>query len=162
MAKPSHYEFVTRWTIPAPLELVWRELMAPEQWPEWWRGVESVDLIRPAVDPLGTGAIRRYVWRSRLPYRLMFTMETTRIEPYSRIEGQATGELEGTGCWNLSHADGVTHVRYDWRVEANKWWMRWLAPLARRAFEWNHDVVMDWGRQGLLRRLNAVDRSPAH
>lgn len=153
----SDYEFVTQWEIPASLEQVWDELMTPDQWPVWWRGVERVELLRPGIDALGTGAVRRYVWRSRLPYRLQFTMETTRVEPQSRIEGVATGELEGTGCWQLAHADGVTHVRYDWRVAANKWWMRWLAPIARPLFEWNHDVVMGWGRAGLLNRVTAPE-----
>ncbi len=153
MVTTSSYEFVTRWTIPAPLERVWNELVSPEQWPVWWRGVERVDLIRPGVDALGTGAIRRYVWRSRLPYRLQFTMQTTRIEPMSLIEGHASGELEGNGTWHLSHADGSTHVRYDWRVVANKWWMRWLASVAKPAFRWNHDVVMHWGEEGLIRRV---------
>jgi hypothetical protein len=82
-------------------------------------------------------------------------METTRVEPLKRIEGRASGELSGRGCWHLSHEAGLTHVRYDWHVEANKRWMRWLAPLARRLFEWNHDVLMEWGRQGLLRRVGA-------
>ena len=95
MANNSHsqYAFVTRWTIPASQERVWHELMLPEQWPLWWRGVEQVELLRPAYDELGTGAVRRYTWRSRLPYRLTFVMETTRIEPQTRIEGRATGEL---------------------------------------------------------------------
>ena len=83
-------------------------------------------------------------------------METTSVEPRTKIEGQATGELEGYGCWRLSHSDGVTHVRYDWRVFANKWWMIWLAPIAKPLFRWNHDVVMDWGRQGLLNRVRVT------
>lgn len=153
MPEQTRYEFVTKWDIPAPQEQVWNELMNPESWPTWWRGVEQVELLRPGVDSLGTGAIRRYTWRSRLPYRLRFTMETTDIEPQTTIKGQATGELEGSGCWQLSHADGITHVRYDWQVVANKWWMIWLAPIARRAFEWNHDIVMTWGREGLLNRI---------
>lgn len=82
-------------------------------------------------------------------------METTRIEPMSAIEGLATGELEGIGRWQLSHSNGVTHV-LRLHVVATKWWMRWLAPLARRVFEWNHDVVMEWGRQGLIRRVGAA------
>jgi hypothetical protein len=31
--------------------------------------------------------------------------------------------------------------------------MNLLAPLARPIFRWNHDVVMDWGADGLARRL---------
>ena len=149
----SNYQFVTTWLIPAPLEPIWNEIMAPEEWPTWWRGVERVGVVRPGQGPHGIGTVRDYTWRSVLPYRLQFRMETTRVEPMCLIEGKATGELEGFGCWRLTASAGGTRVRYDWEVVANKWWMRWLAPLARPAFEWNHDVVMEWGRAGLARRV---------
>ena len=151
----SHYCFVTNWAIPAPQERVWEALMRPEEWPDWWRGVERVELLKTGYDDLGRGAVRRYTWKSRLPYRLTFIMETTVIAPQSRIEGVASGELQGSGVWQLSHADGMTHVQYDWQVETTKAWMRLFAPIARPLFEWNHDVVMDWGRIGLLRRVGA-------
>ena len=156
MAASSRYAFVTRWAIPASQEGVWQELNAPDEWPVWWRGVARVELLRPGDDALGHGAVRRYTWRSRLPYRLTFVMETTRVEPYTCIEGRATGELEGCGRWELAQEAGMTHVRYDWQVVANKRWMRWLAPLARPLFAWNHDVVMDCGRVGLLRRVHSL------
>ena len=162
MADSSRYEFVTRWEIPAPVEAVWLALFDPEQWPNWWRGVEKVETIREGIDPLGTGAVRRYTWKSRLPYRLTFTMETTLIHEFSRIEGVATGELVGSGCWHFSQSRGVTHVRYDWNVTANKWWMIWMAPIAKPIFEWNHDVAMDWGRQGLLKRLGLPATKDSH
>jgi uncharacterized protein YndB with AHSA1/START domain len=148
----SDYRFVTRWTIPAPIDRVWRELMTPDEWPTWWRGVERVELLRPGTG-LGVGALRRYTWKSRLPYRLSFTMETTRIDELRTIEGEATGELQGRGRWSLDFSDGQTRVEYVWEVETTKRWMRLLSPLARPLFAWNHDVVMEWGRVGLLRRL---------
>ena len=151
----SEYAFVTRWAIPAPLEYVWRELTRPEDWPAWWRGVERVELIRPG-DANGVGAIRRYTWKSRLPYRLSFTMETTRVQPQSLIEGRATGELAGRGVWQLSPSGGGTDIRYDWTVEATKPWMKIAGPFAKPLFAWNHDVVMEWGRLGLLRRLGGA------
>lgn len=155
MRSSSNYRFVTQWDIPAPLDRVWNELMTPEEWPVWWRGVENVELLRPGVGP-GVGAIRRYTWKSWLPYRLSFTMETTRIEHLQLIEGTATGELEGRGCWSLHADNGVTHVEYVWEVATTKLWMRLISPIARPLFAWNHDVVMDWGRVGLLRRLDAT------
>lgn len=153
MSIASHYEFETHWSFPAPQERVWAELVTPEDWPVWWRGAERVELLQAGHDVLGTGAIRRYCWRGRLPYQLRFDMRTVIVRPTSLIEGHATGELEGQGVWRLSHENGITHVRYDWRVEANKWWMRRLSWIARPLFRWNHDVVMRWGRQGLIRRL---------
>ena len=151
----SHYEFVTKWEFAAPQAQVWQQLNSPESWPLWWRGVEQVELLNKGTDELGHGAVRRYTWRSRLPYRLTFLMQTTRVEPFSRIEGHATGELEGSGRWHLCHSEGVTRVRYDWQVKANKRWMRLLAPVARSIFAWNHDIVMEWGRLGLIRRLKS-------
>lgn len=148
----SRYAFVTEWLLPAGPDRVWGELMAPEEWPTWWRGVERVELLRNG-DPLGVGAIRRYTWRSRLPYRLSFDMETTRVDPGQLLEGRATGELAGRGCWRLWGEDGATRVRYEWEVQVAKAWMRLLDPVARPLFAWNHDVVMEWGRQGLVRRL---------
>lgn len=148
----SDYRFVTEWVIPAPQGRVWKELTAPEAWPEWWRGVERVVLLR-AGDADGIGARREYVWKSWLPYRLTFTMETTRIEPQTLIEGRAAGELEGRGLWQLRPARTATEVRYDWEVAATKPWMRRLAPMARPFFTWNHDVIMEWGREGLVRRV---------
>lgn len=154
MNDSSRYKFVTRWTIPADQDRVWNVLLSPDEWPTWWHGVERVELLQRGRDELGHGAIRRYTWKSRLPYRLTFVMETTAIDPPTRIEGRATGELDGLGCWHLSHDGHQTDVRYDWHVTTTKPWMQWLAPIARPLFAWNHNVVMDWGRQGLLRRLN--------
>jgi hypothetical protein len=152
MPNLSDYTFVTRWTIPATVDCVWPELMTPERWPEWWRGVERVVLLRPGGSDQ-VGAVREYTWRSRLPYRLTFVLETTRIEPQRLIEGRASGELEGIGRWQLTAAGTSTQVRYDWQVRATKRWMQLLAPLARPLFAWNHDVVMEWGRQGLVERV---------
>jgi len=42
-------------------------------------------------DESGVGSIHRYTWKSKLPYRLSFDMETIRIEPPRLLEGIATG-----------------------------------------------------------------------
>jgi uncharacterized protein YndB with AHSA1/START domain len=148
----ADYEFVTIWRAKAPQEKVWDLIFHSEQWPEWWRGVERVDKIRDG-DINHVGARHRYTWKSNLPYRLVFEMETTRVEPMSIIEGRAIGELQGAGRWQLSNDGAVTTIRYDWKVETTKCWMNYLAPIARPLFAWNHNVVMGWGGEGLAKRL---------
>jgi hypothetical protein len=49
----------------------------------------------------------------------------------------------------------VTVVRYHWSVKTAKAWMNLLAPIARPLFEWNHDVLMRWGGEGLAKLLGA-------
>jgi uncharacterized protein YndB with AHSA1/START domain len=151
----ADYAFTTTWQIAAPVAPIWAAISAVERWPQWWRGVEAVVRLRDGDDQ-GVGAIHRYTWKSKLPYRLSFTMETTRVEPLHLIEGRASGELQGAGRWTFSERTGGTTVRYDWNVRTTKAWMNLLAPLARPLFAWNHDVVMAWGHAGLLRRLTAT------
>ena len=150
----AHYSFTTIWRFAAPLDPIWTAITAVERWPQWWRGVEAVVLLQPG-DTHGVGARYRYTWKSKLPYRLVFAMETTRVEPYLHLEGRAEGELQGTGCWTFAAADGITTVRYDWNIQTTQAWMNLLAPLARPIFAWNHDVVMAWGGEGLAQLVGA-------
>lgn len=92
-------------------------------------------------------------WATALPYTITFDMEATRIEHMQLIEGRAVGELDGVGLWTLAPEDGVTRVRYDWRVDLGKPWQRALAPVLRPVFTWNHEVVMAWGEADIKRRL---------
>ena len=155
----ADYSFVTLWRFRAPLAPVWDLIYHSDRWPEWWRGVERVEKIEPG-DAEGIGGVHRYTWKSKLPYRLAFDMRLTRVEPPSLIEGEALGELSGTGRWQLTQDGGVTRVRYDWNVSTTKPWMNLLAPVARPVFKWNHDVVMNWGAECLARKLG-VERLSA-
>jgi uncharacterized protein YndB with AHSA1/START domain len=150
----ADYRFVTTWKLRAPIGRVWDAIYESKQWPGWWRGVIRVDELRPG-GPDGVGAIQRYTWRSKLPYSLVFDMEVTRVAALSLLEGRASGELEGTGVWELNEADGITTVRYTWAVRTTRPWMNFLAPLMRPAFAWNHDYVMGNGAVGLAKLLGA-------
>jgi uncharacterized protein YndB with AHSA1/START domain len=154
--------FVTTWRVAAPVEQVWEILRRPEDWPSWWYGLERVDVVQ-AGDEDGVGAVRRFVFRGRLPYRLRFSMRQSRQERPVLLEGIASGELEGIGRWTLEPIGAETAVRYDWEVSPTAAWMKRLAPLARPAFIWNHDWVMRQGETGLKRVLNAAVewRTPA-
>ena len=125
-----------------------------ERWPSWWRGVESVVKLEEG-DEEGVGSLGRYVWKSRLPYRLEFETRTTRVERPYLLEGEADGELAGTGVWRVFEQDGVTAVVYDWNVRTTAAWMNIFAPVARPFFRWNHDVVMHWGGEGLSKLLGS-------
>jgi hypothetical protein len=67
----TDYVFVTRWHAEAPIAAVWDLISQPEDWPRWWHGVESVELLEPGGEG-GVGSLRRFRWKSRLPYCLAF------------------------------------------------------------------------------------------
>jgi len=150
----TRYRFLTSWLLEASRAAAWEVLQDPLSWPEWWRGVERVSELA-AGDGQRVGSRYRIAWRSRVPYELEFDFTVRRIDVPCCMEGDATGQLEGTGIWRLFEQNGVTAVVYDWDVTTTKRWMQLLAPVARPVFEYNHDVVMRWGGEGLARRLGA-------
>lgn len=161
-----HYHLITRWQFDAPLDAVWDEITHPESWPDWWGGAECV-VVLDHGDASGVGARQRYTWKSLLPFRLTFVSRVTRVEPRCLLEGLVEGELEGVGCWYFTRENGLTIVRYEWRVRTTRGWMNFLAPLARPLFRWNHDALMRKGGLGLARHLRArfaprepVERDP--
>ena len=154
----NDYEFVSVWSIDAALPRVWATIKQPIGWPEWWRGVISVRELEPG-DFAGVGSVHRSVWKSALPYRLEFDSEIVRIAENELIEARAFGELEGRGLWQFRPIDADrTRVQYDWNVKAAKPWMRYLSPIAKPVFRWNHDVIMRWGENGLNEylRMDAI------
>jgi uncharacterized protein YndB with AHSA1/START domain len=150
----AHYRFLTTWLLDAPREAVFQALWDSESWPSWWHGVESVRTVEPG-DAEGVGSLGRYVWKSRLPYRLEFDSRIVTVDRPRYMEGEVTGELEGRGRFRLFEENGLTSVLYEWDVATTAPWMNRLAPALRPVFAWNHDVVMRWGGEGLGRLLGA-------
>jgi uncharacterized protein YndB with AHSA1/START domain len=154
------YRFLTTWLLEADRERVWDAIYESERWPDWWKGVEEAEKLEEG-DENGVGQFGRYVWKARLPYRVEFWIRTTRVERPQLLEGNATGELAGVGRWHLFEQGGLTAVIYEWNVTTTKAWMNVIAPLARPAFQSNHDYVMRNGAKGLAEllgvRLLALD-----
>ena len=47
-----------------------------------------------------------------------------------------------TCVWTFTPSDGKVHVRFDWRVLADRPLLRRLTPILRPLFRWNHNVAI--------------------
>jgi Polyketide cyclase / dehydrase and lipid transport len=148
----ADYTFLTAWRVAARREDVFEVLHESERWPEWWDGLERVVKLEEG-DADGRGSLGVYTWRSVMRYRLEFEMRITRVERPYRMDGEATGELAGTGIWRLYEDGDATAVLFEWQVHTTRRWMNALAPIARPVFRWNHDRLMRAGGHGLAQRL---------
>ena len=135
------FHFVTDVDVDAPPEQLWNVLANPSTWPGWWRWLRRVDEVDPGRED-GTGARYRMVFGTALPFTLTVESETVHVVRPSIWESRATGDLVGTGLWELSTRNGGSHVRYTWIVAPARRWQNLLAPMARPAFSWNHGVLM--------------------
>ncbi len=156
----ADYRFVTFWQADAPIDDVWEAIVHSERWPQWWPSVERVEELGPG-DASWVGATRRMTFKGRLPYTLTFDSKATLVERPLRIDGDAVGELVGTGRWRLAERDGGTLVRYEWDISTSRAWMNALAPIARPIFKANHDWIMRRGARGLAALLGVRVRYAA-
>lgn len=151
---PSEFQFITEWHIDAPLAEVYEAIVQCLDWPMWWKGVVNVEKLAPG-NADGVGSVHRFTWKGRIPYRFTFDMRVTGLVPLTLLEGQADGEVMGTGRWDFSREHEITIVRYLWHVRTNRRWMNLIAPVAAPVFQWNHHQVMRQGAEGMARLLNA-------
>lgn len=155
----AHFDLVSHWRLPAPVEPVWAALTAPETWPTWWPCVRSVQTLRQGAAD-GLGAVRRIEWATRLPYTVLVEIEAVEVVRFERLRGRSRGHLQGEGLWLLRPDGACTNVTYLWRVELRQPWMRLSAPLLAPVFRWNHDALMRAGSTGLTRHLAQSVHSP--
>ena len=123
-------------------------------WPDWWRGVESVEELDPG-DARRVGSAYRVSWRAPLVgYRVAFDFHVEEVDEPARMAGQRrAAALNGRGVWRLFEQDGVCAVTFDWEVRTTRAWMNVLAPVARPLFAAGHDRLMERGGQDLARRM---------
>lgn len=148
----KRYSFLTTWLLDAPREEVFDAIYEGERWPRWWPGCEAtIELDRGG--PGGVGRRGRYEWRARTGYRVGFEITATVVERPRILEGEASGDLVGTGRWRILGEGDLTCVAYEWDVYPGKRWMRLLGPLASPVLRRNHDALMLAGASGLADHL---------
>jgi uncharacterized protein YndB with AHSA1/START domain/quercetin dioxygenase-like cupin family protein len=145
-ASDNEYLFVDEWDVAAPPEAVFDALADARTYPQWWTPV-YIDV--DADGPPRLGKVSRQHFKGRLPYHLHTRSTITRLEPPFVVEGDVEGDLRGRGLWTLTEIPGGTHVRFDWRVFADRRLLRALTPVLRPVFRWNHNWAIARAIEGL-------------
>jgi uncharacterized protein YndB with AHSA1/START domain len=145
MAK--EYVFIDEWDVDAPQEAVFQALADTGTYPEWWTPV-YIDVEVDGPPEVGRKSAQHF--KGRLPYTLRTSSEIVRYEPPDEFEVSVVGDLTGRGIWTLSkNPDGRVHIRFDWHVIADRPLLRYLTPVLRPAFRWNHNYAIKQAMAGL-------------
>jgi quercetin dioxygenase-like cupin family protein len=137
----AEYAFVDEWEVGADPETVYDILADGTTYPAWWRPVYI------AVEHQGEYTLQHF--KGRLPYHLHTRTRTVEAQRPHRIHGETDGDLRGTGIWTLTPTATGTHVRFDWRVHADRPLLKLLTPLMRPALRWNHNWAIARAKEGL-------------
>jgi quercetin dioxygenase-like cupin family protein/uncharacterized protein YndB with AHSA1/START domain len=140
------YEFVDEWHVAAPPEAVFEAISDARTYPLWWKPV-YIDVEAPG--PARVGATSFQHFKGRLPYHLHTRSVITAIDAPRSITAEVDGDLRGRGTWTLTPAGDGTHVRFDWRVHADRKLLRVLTPILRPALRANHSWAIARAIEGL-------------
>ena len=111
----------TTWSIPASIEQVWSCLIDTENWPSWWKYVQTVEETESG-DGSGLNNVRHYCWGTCLPYSLNLNIRVTEIQPCHHIAVDVKGDLQGDGRCRIypDPVTGSTQVEFQWHVQTHK------------------------------------------
>ena len=142
MKRFAHYRFRSVWRIDASPDRVFEALHDLASYPKWWPEVKRASEISDGFFELEV--------RSRLPYSLRFTSRRKRDDRAAGVlVADLRGDLEGYTSWTIVGAAGATEAIFDEEVDTNRTSLNVLAPMARPAFRYNHEVMMRHGSEGL-------------
>src|SRR4029078_5826171 len=94
-------------------------------------------IVVDADGPPVLGKVSSQHFTGRLPYHLHTRSTITRLEWPRGVQSDGEGDLRGRGLWTLTEIPAGTHVRFDWRVFADRKLLRTLTPVLRTVFRWD-------------------------
>jgi hypothetical protein len=145
----NEYQFLTEWRVAAPRPLIYDILRAGKEYPRWWPDVYLNAELTPSGRADGLGDRVALHTKGWLPYTLRWTAISESFDEPRRIEIRAEGDFVGRGIWQLEEDGAETYITFDWRLRADKPLLRWLSPVLKPLFKWNHRWAMATG----LKRL---------
>lgn len=150
----NDYHFHEHWNIPGYTPgQVYEVLANASILPRWWSGVYLEAEPFAAYEEPIVGAKVRARARGFLPYELDFVLEALRLEPGKLVEVRASGDFEGIWRAELSQDGRGTRAELDWRVTVEMPLIRYLSPIFKPLFAWNHCWTTPRGERGMQEYL---------
>ncbi|QKC96515.1 SRPBCC family protein [Mesorhizobium sp. NZP2298] len=149
---PSNvFRFDESWHIPeGTLRQVRDVLSDAELLPLWW-GEDYKEVVPlDAKGKASVGSRARARARGALPYELNFIIEAAELAP-GLVVVKTFGDFDGLWRAELSPSGAGTHVQLTWQVTVERPILKFLPPLLRPAFAWNHRWTTPRGEAGLRR-----------
>ena len=131
--------FIDEWDVDAPQEIVFDAVADSRTYQEWFT-VPSIEI--DAEGPPEMGRITRARFKARLPLTFELTTRIVRLDRPHELDIEVEGDLGGKAVWTFTPHDGRVHVTFDWRSYPKRRLLRYLTPILRPLFRWNHRMAM--------------------
>ncbi len=149
----NQYHFTTHWRFQSSIEEIATILSDASDLVRWWPSVYLHVRETSAGDANGIGKEFALYTKGWLPYTLNWSFRVTESNPPHGFALEAWGDFVGTGRWTFVQDGAFADVTYDWKIRADKPLLRYLSPLLKPLFRWNHEWAMRQGEISLRREL---------
>lgn len=150
----SSYHFITRWELPTTCEEIYRTLEDAEDLVRWWPSVYLDAKIREKGQSGGVGKVVELYTKGWLPYTLRWKFRVLQTDFPNGYSLEAIGDFVGQGVWTFKQlSPEVCEVVYDWRIRAEKPFLKLMTPLLRPIFSANHLWAMRKGEESIRLEL---------
>ncbi len=158
----SEYHFITRWQMDATCEEVYGILEAVDGLARWWPSVYLDVQVLEKGQPGGVGKVVALYTKGWLPYTLRWKFRVSATDFPNGFSLSAIGDFVGQGAWTFKPVgDGKCEVIYDWKISAEKPFLKMLTPLLRPIFSANHHWAMRMGEKSLRLELQRCQAKTA-
>ena len=149
----NEYHFITRWKLKGTCLEVYDILSDAEGLARWWPSV-YLDVKQIAKgDSNDIGKKVKLYTKGWLPYTLKWDFEVTENNKPSMFTIKATGDFVGRGIWLLQQDGDNCIVQFDWKLNAEKPFLKTFSFIMKPLFSANHRWAMGKGEQSLKLEL---------
>jgi hypothetical protein len=134
-----------------------------ENLPKWWPAVYLDLKVIQKGDNDGKNKILSVYTKGWLPYTLQWEITSINVSPQKCIEIKANGDLQGNGMWIFLPSSQGTTIIYNWSVNANKPFLKYMSFILKPIFAANHNWAMKQGLKSLeleIRRRKGEENVP--
>lgn len=145
---------MTHWRLKANMEEVFEILSDPLGYPNWWGPNHlSAEELKSEDGVSREKPIRMRV-RGWLPYTLEWVLVHTEVRKPDLIISESKGDFVGRGIWSLKQEGPETDIIFDWKIRAEKPFLRYFSRALKPLFSANHNWLMEKMRKGLIQELS--------
>ena len=144
------FRFKNEWHLQAPIPVVWDKLSDIESWPQWWTAFRK-SMVRITGTARQPTLLVNCEVQGVIPLTIRFCLELTNFHAPHLIKFKSSGDLVGSGEFQLGPVDGATRVTVRWDVRGKGFALSMLSafPLTRILLRWNHELIMKSGHRAL-------------
>lgn len=149
----NDYHFITHWRAQSTLQEVNDVLGNGPDLPRWWPAVYmDVKILEPG-GAYGLGRVVSLFTKGWLPYTLRWQFKVTEVNGLNGFKLEALGDFVGRGIWTFEQDGEFVNITYDWKIYAEKGFLKTFGFIMKPLFSQNHLWAMRKGEESLQLEL---------